>query len=377
MSDDIGYIYLALNDNQQGLVKIGYTRGSVEKRLKELSAATGVSRPFREAYSCKVQNPEAVETQLHQEFAFCRESDNKEFFRIDWRAVKAALRMMQADNKRMGENLPDDNIVSQFALVKYVKDNDTAKLRRALAISRCNPNQADENNQTALMWAAELGHAKIVDILMNGKANPNKADKDGWTALMLAAGNGHANIVKALLDYGANVNAAADKEGDYTALTVAIQSSNSDIDTLPPMYRFRHQLVHQIFRSPDILSLGLPLSVSQVIELSLNHGVPQSEFLNEPKNAEFMGSDTLFEILEELTAQGWLEKLKGEDSYKANDKSELYQGTKESAKAVIGVLLDGGAKLSDSKMESALKHAAKAGHADIVKMLRERGGTQN
>ena len=224
MSDDIGHIYLALNDNQQGLVKVGYTRGSVEKRMKELSAATGVSRPFRAAYSCKVQNPEAVETQLHQEFAYCHE--NKEFFRIDWRAVKAALRMMQADSKRLGEDLPDNIAVSPFALVKYVKEGDADKVRQVLATPRCNPNQADENNQTALMWAAELGHAKIVSILMNGKANPNKADKDGWTALMLAAGSGHANIVKALLDYGANVNAAADKEGDYTALTVGIRSSN-------------------------------------------------------------------------------------------------------------------------------------------------------
>ena len=176
MSDDIGHIYLALNDNQQGLVKIGYTRGSVEKRMKELSAATGVSRPFRAAYSCKVQNPEAVETQLHQEFAYCHE--NKEFFRIDWRAVKAALRMMQADSKRLGESqtAKNDGRVSKFTLIKWVKVGDADKVRQVLTIGG-NPNQDDLNGQTALIWAAGLGHVDIVNILLDANANPNKADK--------------------------------------------------------------------------------------------------------------------------------------------------------------------------------------------------------
>ena len=368
MSDDIGHIYLALNDNQQGLVKVGYTRGSVEKRMKELSAATGVSSPFRAAYSCKVQNPEAVETQLHQEFAYCHE--NKEFFRIDWRAVKAALRMMQADSKRVGEDLPDNIAVSPFALVKYVKEGDADKVRQVLAAPRCNPNQADENNQTALMWAAELGHANIVSILMNGKANPNKADKDGWTALMLAAGSGHANIVKALLDYGANVNAATDKESDRTALTIGIRFSNGGIDTLPPMYRFRHRLLHQVFLTDEFK--GDTWSPQDIIKLAEKKGQPEYEFLNAGESEGFMTEAALSSILTELKKAGWL-NLSLSKKYRANDKTAEYSGEEDSAKAVVVALLDGGA--IPSKFD--LGRAAQVGYADIVKILQERGGTQN
>ena len=431
MSDDIGHIYLAINSAMPGLVKIGLTKGDVQERMKELSADTGVPAPFKCAYFCKVQNPAAVEKQLHHEFAFCRESGNREFFRIDWRAVKAALRMMQADSKRVGEDLHDDITVSPFALVKYVKEGDADKVRQALAAPRCNSNQADENNQTALMWAAELGNAKIVGILMNGKANPNKADKAGRMALMLSAKNGHANIAKALLDYGANVN-AADKEGktalmlsaknghaniakallDYganvnaadkagnTALMEGVLSPKNGIDNLPPMYRFRHQLMHQVFLSPEFRVHDIALSAKNIIELSSQQSNSQYEFLNQPENAEFIESAALTDAFEELAKNGWLEKSKILESYRATEISPLYDAAKESAKTVVGVLLDGGAtpslhilakaamvgyveivrmlldgglkfSASDGIPDWVVNFVAKAGHADIVKILRE------
>lgn len=92
---DVGFVYVAINDSMPDLVKIGMTCGSVQERMKELSAATGVAKPFSCPYFCEVQNPQKIEEQLHNQFGFCRENERREFFRIDWKAIKAALEMMQ------------------------------------------------------------------------------------------------------------------------------------------------------------------------------------------------------------------------------------------------------------------------------------------
>ena len=221
MADDIGFIYLAVNDTMPGLVKIGLTKGDVRERMKELSADTGVPAPFACSYFCKVKNPAVVEKQLHKQFGFCRESGNREFFRIDWRAVQAAIEMMsKADGARLddGQTAKSGRRVGKFTLTKWVKTGNADNVRQVLAIGG-KPDQADGNKQTALMWAAELGYADIANILLNDDADPNKTDKKGRTALMLAAKRGHVDIAKALLEFGAYAN-TTDKEGQ-TALDKA------------------------------------------------------------------------------------------------------------------------------------------------------------
>ena len=55
---------------------------------------------------------------------------------------------------------------------------------------------------TALMWAAALGHLKLVQILLaQPKIDRSATDKFGDTALHYAARNGHTNVVELLLTY--------------------------------------------------------------------------------------------------------------------------------------------------------------------------------
>ena len=86
-----GFVYLATNKAMSGLVKIGMTNGDVNERMRELSSNTGVPSPFQCAYYCEVCSPKKVESILHEKFDFCRWSGNREFFKVDWRAVKVAL----------------------------------------------------------------------------------------------------------------------------------------------------------------------------------------------------------------------------------------------------------------------------------------------
>jgi ankyrin repeat protein len=91
------------------------------------------------------------------------------------------------------------------------------------------------------MWAAEQGHAAVVQALLDAKADPNKqahvtgleerkhADhaSGGFTALMFAARNGHEDVVKALVKAGANPKLT---NGDgVTATMIAIVNDRFDL----------------------------------------------------------------------------------------------------------------------------------------------------
>ncbi len=77
-----GYIYFLLNKSFPGLVKIGYTHRSVEKRLNELRT-TGVPTPFIVGATFWVNSPINVERAIHQELNSFRVESDREFFSID------------------------------------------------------------------------------------------------------------------------------------------------------------------------------------------------------------------------------------------------------------------------------------------------------
>ena len=51
---------------------------------------------------------------------------------------------------------------------------------------------------TALMWAANTGRKRIVELLMERGADPTLAAKDGWTAGSAARMAGHDDIARLL-----------------------------------------------------------------------------------------------------------------------------------------------------------------------------------
>ena len=62
------------------------------------------------------------------------------------------------------------------------------------------------NKWSALHFAAEENHIKIIDILLKNNADIEAMTKFGRTPLHLASLKGLIDSVKLLLDYGANVN---------------------------------------------------------------------------------------------------------------------------------------------------------------------------
>lgn len=74
-------------------------------------------------------------------------------------------------------------------------------------------NTADESGQTALHFAADRGHAEIVQTLLEAGANANAADLEGISVLQAAVIAGHSKVAAILLKYGANPN-QVDMDGD-------------------------------------------------------------------------------------------------------------------------------------------------------------------
>lgn len=84
-----GSIYIFSNPSMPGLLKVGYTTGTVAKRASELSGVTSVPTGFRVEWSLPVVgDPKAVEQRAHAHLAPKRHG--KEFFKVSLDDAKAA-----------------------------------------------------------------------------------------------------------------------------------------------------------------------------------------------------------------------------------------------------------------------------------------------
>lgn len=104
--------------------------------------------------------------------------------------------------------------------------NDVATLKLALKLGNRATNITSRYDGTALIAAAHLGHAEVVETLIQAGAPLDHVNNLGWTALIesIVLGDGgprHVATLRALIAAGANVN-LADRRGQ-TPLTLAKQ----------------------------------------------------------------------------------------------------------------------------------------------------------
>ena len=80
----------------------------------------------------------------------------------------------------------------------------TREIVQSLFDKNIDVNTKDNNDKSALMWAAELTDIEIVNLLIRGGANVNAQDKSGFTALIYALKSGNKDTVKLLIANGAD-----------------------------------------------------------------------------------------------------------------------------------------------------------------------------
>ncbi len=86
-----GIVYILTNPRMKGLIKIGKTTDSVEKRINALSSATGV--PLRFEFDCaiKVKDCNKAENYLHEKFKEKIINKSREFFEMSPEDARPAL----------------------------------------------------------------------------------------------------------------------------------------------------------------------------------------------------------------------------------------------------------------------------------------------
>src|SRR3954451_24228557 len=81
-----------------------------------------------------------------------------------------------------------------------------------------------------MWWAAELGHAAIVKLLLEKNAELEAKDNSGQTPLLWAAQGGHTATVTLLLDRWADMS--IENKSGWTALQLAALRGYEDVERL-------------------------------------------------------------------------------------------------------------------------------------------------
>eukprot|EP00746_Dinoflagellata_sp_MGD_P136543 gnl/MRDRNA2_/MRDRNA2_70454_c0_seq1.p1 gnl/MRDRNA2_/MRDRNA2_70454_c0~~gnl/MRDRNA2_/MRDRNA2_70454_c0_seq1.p1 ORF type:complete len:165 (-),score=33.64 gnl/MRDRNA2_/MRDRNA2_70454_c0_seq1:255-749(-) len=113
-------------------------------------------------------------------------------------------------------------------LIDSATEGDLARVQAALE------NGADiefhpKYDFTAMTWAAQGGHLKVVEFLVSRKANMDALDGVGWSILMHAAYRGHVDVVKFLLAHGAKKDHWNNGPGNHTALHTACLNEHCEV----------------------------------------------------------------------------------------------------------------------------------------------------
>lgn len=109
-------IYILTNETMPGLVKIGLTTDSVESRISQLSAHSGVPLPFECYFAAEVKDCAKLEKTLHKLFSEGRVNPKREFFKID--PEKVVLAISIGDFKEITPGAAQIDVEEQAALEK-------------------------------------------------------------------------------------------------------------------------------------------------------------------------------------------------------------------------------------------------------------------
>lgn len=97
-------IYILTNQSMPEYIKIGFTHGDVNERIKQLDR-TGTPLPFEIYYAATVENAEKEEKWLHSIFADRRARDSREFFKMNPEYATLALKRIEINEARIDSDL--------------------------------------------------------------------------------------------------------------------------------------------------------------------------------------------------------------------------------------------------------------------------------
>lgn len=97
-------VYILKNESMPEYIKIGFTHGDVNERLKQLDR-TGTPLPFEVYYAATVEDAEKEEKWLHSVFADRRARDTREFFKMNPEYATLALKRVEIKEEKIDSGL--------------------------------------------------------------------------------------------------------------------------------------------------------------------------------------------------------------------------------------------------------------------------------
>jgi uncharacterized protein len=235
------------------------------------------------------------------------------------------------------------------ALVIAARIGDTNKVTELLGKGvdingKASRGAGEASGQTALIAAAEAGHADMVRLLLTKGANVNVRHEAGGTALTAAAGRGHLEIVKELLKARADANVIVGNIHGmlYTALMFAMNSNNE---------KWLEIIDEMITAGAEVNPKGFALSPLRLI-------------IDEDKPS----------MLQPLVQRGAKLNLQYEEGTTA-----LMYAAQYGSPGMVRALLDAGSdvNLKNAKGETALsiaeKYSTPTWGQEVIKVLKARG----
>ncbi|KAI1110199.1 ankyrin repeat-containing domain protein [Nemania sp. NC0429] len=296
------------------------------------------------------------------------------------------------------------------------KNGNVTSIRALLSCNRLDLDVKDvENKQTAVSWAAQSGHAEVIELLADAGSDINSLDDRGYTPLMFAAEEGHSDSIRALLKFrpeldlqnsvskqsavslaaahgyiqvaellieaGCDIYSSASQQ--YLPLKLAAESGNLQL----------LQTFFTIKSSADTPSKG-PFRVKAIAE-TLRHAC-ESEVREDSgcsKTRDFiLGKGQYLTSIDEYgrTVLSWAAESGSEETVKSllvggvgsggsdkNGRTPLSWAAGSGSKEIVQLLLENGAEPdgSDSNGRTPLSWAAESGSFAVVRLLLSRTAT--
>jgi hypothetical protein len=152
VSNQFGYVYVLTNPSMPGLVKVGKTTTTPNQRMSELHS-TGVPTPFELECSISIKNCHDAERAAHKVLNYCRESNNREFFRIP--ANQAIEKILEVVDECEIVDFRDaygiKKIEEEVQRRKKIKENDELRKKSEIEKKRKEQEAAKKNKQILIL----------------------------------------------------------------------------------------------------------------------------------------------------------------------------------------------------------------------------------
>jgi ankyrin repeat protein len=229
----------------------------------------------------------------------------------------------------------------------------------ALLAAGADMNDAFVSGVTPLMVASEVGSLGAVNTLITAGADLNCADDRGFTAIMIAIlFEKNAAVVSALIAAGADVNYVC-KRMNLTVLDMAMANESSDICAVLEEAGAK-TIKELMIETSDLVRAGSSGDMEQVQQLVKGAG-------KDEKNAALViaVNDDKPPMVKCLLASG------ADPDAKYGFLNVLMVACIHGNADIVRALLDAGADITakDEDGKTALQHAAKHKHRDIVALL--------